>query len=59
MTCEWDENKNTSNIDKHGLSFEQASQIFDGPVLTRLDTRFPTAKSARSPWAYTWAPCSW
>lgn len=26
---EWDENKNASNIEKHRLSFEDASEIFD------------------------------
>lgn len=36
---EWDEAKNQSNIQKHGISFDEASQIFDGPVLTNSDTR--------------------
>ena len=25
---EWDENKNLSNIEKHGISFQTASQVF-------------------------------
>jgi len=33
---EWDEEKNL----KHGISFEEASTIFDGPVLT-LEPAFP------------------
>ncbi len=39
MPFEWDEEKNRSNVRKHGISFEQAAQIFDGPVLTWLDDR--------------------
>jgi hypothetical protein len=37
MTFEWDEAKNRANITKHGVSFETARRIFDGPVLTRFD----------------------
>jgi len=29
MTFEWDENKNQINIKKHGLSFEEATKIFE------------------------------
>ncbi len=36
---EWDEKKNKTNIEKHGISFETASLIFDGTVLTWLDDR--------------------
>lgn len=36
---EWDDDKNASNIAKHGLSFEKAAQIFDGPVITSIDDR--------------------
>jgi uncharacterized protein len=34
---EWDPEKNVSNRQKHGLSFEEAASIFDGPVLTGPD----------------------
>jgi uncharacterized DUF497 family protein len=34
---EWDPEKNASNIQKHGLSFEEAASIFSGPVLTGAD----------------------
>ncbi len=37
---EWDEAKNRENIAKHGVSFERASRIFEGPVLTAVDDRF-------------------
>jgi len=36
---EWDERKNEENIHKHGLDFEDASEIFDSPMLVRLDSR--------------------
>jgi uncharacterized DUF497 family protein len=34
---EWDEEKNLTNRRKHGISFEEASTIFDGPVLSLED----------------------
>lgn len=40
MTFEWDDAKNRTNIEKHGLSFATASRIFEGPVLTATDDRF-------------------
>jgi uncharacterized DUF497 family protein len=36
---EWDEAKNAANITKHGVGFDLAARIFDGPVLTLRDTR--------------------
>ena len=36
---EWDEAKNRANRVKHGISFEEASAIFDGPVFTAPDER--------------------
>lgn len=29
MKFEWDINKNKSNIEKHGIAFEDASRVFD------------------------------
>ena len=34
---EWDEEKNAKNLSKHGISFEEAATIFDGPVLSVRD----------------------
>ena len=34
---EWDEEKNLVNQRKHGISFEEASTIFERPVLTLED----------------------
>lgn len=36
---EWDERKNASNLKKHGIRFEEAISIFEGPVLTAADER--------------------
>lgn len=36
---EWDENKNKTNIKKHGISFERAKSIFDNPTVDSIDTR--------------------
>ena len=36
---EWDDAKNAINIAKHGVSFQLARRIFDGPVLTARDER--------------------
>ena len=40
MIFEWDEAKNQQNIRKHGISFETAKRVFEGPILTVEDTRF-------------------
>ena len=34
---EWDPAKNAANLKKHGISFEEAATIFDGPVLSGRD----------------------
>jgi hypothetical protein len=40
MTYEWDEAKNHANIVKHGLAFEDAETVFNGPCVTFEDDRF-------------------
>ena len=41
MEFEWDENKNQSNIAKHGIDFQQAKRVFEDPyLLTYEDNRF-------------------
>lgn len=37
MAFEWDSTKNSENIKKHGVSFEAAQDIFNGPTITRQD----------------------
>ena len=39
MNFEWDRDKNEANLKKHGISFDEAKHIFDGPTLTRADDR--------------------
>jgi uncharacterized DUF497 family protein len=39
MIFEWDTEKDKANVEKHGISFDEARQIFAGPVLTRSDDR--------------------
>ncbi len=37
MGFEWDPTKNVANQQKHGIRFDEAKDIFDGPILTRAD----------------------
>ncbi len=39
MNFEWDENKNETNIAKHGLDFADAPRIFKLPLRISLDER--------------------
>ena len=39
MEFKWDSAKNEANLKKHGISFDEARHIFDGPTLTRVDDR--------------------
>jgi uncharacterized DUF497 family protein len=39
MNFEWDKAKNEANIQKRGLDFADAVEMFDGPMLTAQDTR--------------------
>ena len=41
MKFEWNEIKNIANIDKHGISFEEAKDVFEDPLhISKLDFRF-------------------
>lgn len=37
MEFEWDENKNKSNIEKHGIDFNDAKIIFSNPLVVKED----------------------
>jgi uncharacterized protein len=37
MKFEWDESKRISNLEKHGISFEEAKTIFDNPLAVIFD----------------------
>ena len=39
MTFEWDDNKEQSNIKKHGIDFETASHVFDGYYIDIYDEK--------------------
>ena len=40
MLYTWNEDKNNSNIKRHGIAFEDAMRIFEGPTVERVDDRF-------------------
>jgi len=40
MTYVWDRGKNLANLENHGIAFEDAARIFEGPTLERTDDRF-------------------
>ena len=40
MRYTWDENKNKANLDRHGITFEDAQRIFEGLTLEKIDDRF-------------------
>ena len=39
MKFEWDKNKNQSNIEKHGIDFNDADEIFEKPIAIQEDKR--------------------
>jgi len=39
MEFDWDPAKSEANFNKHGISFEEARNVFDGPILTWVDDR--------------------
>jgi uncharacterized protein len=40
LIFEWDERKRCSNLHKHGLDFEDCAEVFAGPALSWVDSRF-------------------
>jgi len=40
MRFTWDPAKNAANVRRHGIAFEDAARIFDGPTVERIDDRF-------------------
>lgn len=45
MLFEWDPNKNDLNIEKHGIDFNDAQNIFEGFTLEHEDSRRDYGKS--------------
>ena len=40
MNYVWDRRKGRGNLTRHGIAFEDAIGIFDGPTLEKVDDRF-------------------
>jgi hypothetical protein len=40
MNYTWDPRKYRGNLKRHGIAFEDAIRIFDGPTLEKVDDRF-------------------
>ncbi|MCX6589900.1 MAG: BrnT family toxin [Acidobacteria bacterium] len=40
MDYVWDPLKGRANLSRHGIAFEDAVRIFEGPTLERVDDRF-------------------
>ena len=40
MRYSWDDEKNRSNLQRHGITFEDAVRIFEGPTVEKVDDRF-------------------
>lgn len=47
MTFEWDSEKSKRNLFKHGISFEEAIQVFDGTEEIRYDDENSTYSEDR------------
>jgi len=40
MRYSWDESKNRRDLRLHGIAFQDAVRIFEGPTLEKVDDRF-------------------
>ena len=40
MRYSWDERKNRINIARHGIAFDDAKRVFEGPTVEQVDDRF-------------------
>ena len=45
MNYVWDKRKGRGNVARHGIAFEDATRIFEGPTLERVDDRFDYGES--------------
>jgi uncharacterized DUF497 family protein len=46
MRFTWDTRKNRQNVARHGIAFEDAARIFEGPTLEKADDRYDTVRVA-------------
>ena len=44
MRYTWSESKNSRNLRVHGVGFEDAARVFEGPTLERVDDRYDYGK---------------
>ncbi len=47
MKFEWDPGKNQSNLEKHGVAFEEARTVFDDILAIIIDDRFHSTLEKR------------
>ena len=47
MKFAWDEEKNRINIRKHGIDLNDVCEMFDNPMLVKLDDRYTYAEERR------------
>ncbi|HTA22781.1 MAG TPA: BrnT family toxin [Terriglobales bacterium] len=40
MRYNWNQEKNRRNLARHGIAFEDAQRIFEGPTVEKVDDRF-------------------
>ena len=40
MRFTWDPGKNAANVRRHGIAFQDAARVFDGPTVERTDDRY-------------------
>lgn len=40
MRFTWDPAKDAANVRRHGIAFQDAARIFDGPTVERTDDRY-------------------
>jgi len=45
MRFTWDTRKNRQNVARHGIAFEDAARIFEGPTLEKADDRYDYGES--------------
>lgn len=48
MRFEWDQKKNRENLNKHGVSFEDAAEVFNDPLCLTVEDR--TVQSEERLW---------
>jgi uncharacterized protein len=41
----WSSEKNRRNIERHGIAFDEARRIFEGPTVDKVDNRFDSGET--------------